>query len=203
MEMSSEHRRWALSAAAALVVAAVLVAGWWLAQPRSGAGGVGSGVGSGVDGGVAGDPGSVDPGAAGPASGDPEDRGAVPGRRQQAVGREPALVKGAVRVDSYVERGERLLLGYTTGVPECYGEVTVAQVREGRRAVTVALRAVPPAHPAEQCIDLAVKGTVAVDLSAPLGRRWVLDGGFEPAVLVRQAPRPHLELDVAPGTEQG
>jgi hypothetical protein len=157
---------------AALVVAAVLVGGWWLTQPRPGAGG---GV-------AAGEPGPVD-------------HAADPGNDQQAIGGGPVLDKGAVRVDSYVGRGQRLVVTYTSGVPECYGEVAVGEVEERGDAVVVTLRAVPPAEPAEQCIDLAVTGTLAIHLAAPLGDRHVLDGGFRPEVLVRPAERPHGGLD--------
>ena len=95
-------------------------------------------------------------------------------------------------------QGDRVLLNYTTGVPECYGAVVVGPVREGRRSVTVTLRAVPPPQPADACIDLAVTGTRVVDLFRPLGRRWVLDGGFAPEVPVRQVTRPYERLDAGP-----
>ena len=179
--MDTAHdRRWLLSVVAALVVGAVVVAGWWFTQPRSGVGdsaadtaGVASG--SAAGGGTSGDPGPAGP--AGPAGGDD----------QPAVGRDPVLVDQGVRVDGYAVRGHRVVLRYTTGVPECYGDVAVAQVAEEDDAVTVRLVTVPPRRTAEACIDLAVIGTVAVRLAAPLGERQLLDGAFEPAVLVRRA----------------
>ncbi len=200
MERWSEEHRTALSALVALVVAAVLVAGWALAQRGSnGTGGGTAGVGAGATGGgVAGDPGS---GAAG--GGGSVDRGADPGADQPAVGRGPVLAEGAVRVDSYVVRDRRLLVNYTNGVAECYGEVAVGAVRERGDAVTVTLRAVPPVEPAEVCIDIAVTGTLAVELQSPLGQRWVLDGGFEPEVQVRRVRHPHGDPFPGPavGTE--
>jgi hypothetical protein len=193
-----------LSAVAALVVAAVLVAVWALARPGSAGAGSGTSDGAGAGaagGGVAGDPGSGDPGSGGGVV----DRGADPGAEQPAVGRGPLLAKGAVRIDSYVVRGRLLLVNYTSGVPECYGEVVVGEVQQRSDAVAVTLRAVLPAAPAEQCIDLAVTGTLAVVLRAPLGERWVLDGGFEPEVSVRRVTRTHappdIELDPGPTAE--
>ena len=172
MDRARDHR-WLLSVVAALVVGAVVVAGWWLAQPGSGAGGT-AGVASGR---AAGGGTSGDPGPAGPAGGDD----------QPAVGRDPGLVEQGVRVDRYAARGNRLVLRYTTGVPECYGEVEVAHVAEDDDAVTVTLVTVPPRKTAEACIDLAVMGKVAVQLATPLGERQLLDGAFEPAVLIRRA----------------
>jgi hypothetical protein len=53
----------------------------------------------------------------------------------------------------------------------------------------------------ERCTDLAVTGCVTVELSAPLGQRWVLDGGFQPAVLVRDVSHPSPPTDCWPHVE--
>ena len=176
---TTRDRRWLLSVVAALVVGAVVVAGWWFTQPRAGEGdtAAGSGDTAGVASGSA---------AGGGTSGDPGPAGPAGGNDKPAVGRDPVLVEQGVRTDGYAVRGHRLVLRYTTGVPECYGEVEVAQVAEEDDAVTVRLVTVPPEKSAEVCIDLALTGTVAVRLAAPLGERQVLDGAFEPAVGVRR-----------------
>ena len=185
---TSRDRTWVLSVVAALVVALVVLAGWWLTQPRSGAdlsgdvaaGGSASGEpggepdgepGGGVTG-SPGDPGTVDPGAA---DDDPP-----------AVGAAPVVVENGVRIDGYAGRGTRLVLRYVTGVPECYGEVEVAEVAERAASVTVRLVAIPPVRKDIACIDLAVLGSVTVELTSPLGDRQVLDGAFEPPVPVER-----------------
>jgi hypothetical protein len=190
MESWSRERRWTLSALAALVVAAMLVSGWWVGQPRSTAG-------------VPGDQGSVDRGDAEPrvAARDTGPRG---GAMHPPAPGEARLVKGAVRVDSYVAIGNRLVLTYTAGVPECYGEVMLGSLSEGPRSVVVVLRAVRRVELAqtERCIDLAVTGYLSVELSAPLGNRSVLDGGFRPAVVVPAVPHPSRPTDCWPHIER-
>jgi hypothetical protein len=151
------NRAWATSAVAALAVAAVLLAVWWLARPSSERDGAHSGAGV------------VAP-----------------------VGRDPVLAHGAVRVDSYTVRGDRLLLNYTSGVPECYGVVALGPVEQRADAVTVGLRTVRPPDPPELCRDLAVTGTLTVDLQARLGRRWVVDGSFAPIVRVARVAEPYV-----------
>ena len=184
---ASNDRRWVLSVVAALVVGAVVVAGWWLAQPRSGtAHTAGVASGSTAGGGTSSEPGDRgDAGSAGKSAGKSAG-GSAGGSEQPAIGRDPVLIDQGVRVDRYAVRGHRLVLRYTSGLPECYGEVEVARVAEEADAVTVTLVTVPPEKSADACIDLAVVGTVAVELAAPLGERQLLDGAFEPAVLVRR-----------------
>ena len=189
----SNGRRWALSVLAALVVAAVLVGGWWLSRPGSAVEG-----GSSASAGTSGAPGTGGGGSgSNPGTGDPGagKRGAGASDDRPAVGRDPVLVEHGVRVDGYAARGTRLVLRYTTGVPACYGEVGAPRVAEDADSVTVTLLREPPETPAEVCIDLAVVGTVAVELSAPVGRRSVLDGAFEPAVRVQRLS----SMQVTPG----
>ena len=179
----SDDRTWVRSLLAALVVGTVLLTGWWLAQPRSAEGDAVTGTPA--AGGT-----SVAPG--GGEGGDARDGSRSEG--QPAVGRDPVLQEDGVRIDGYSATRDGLVLRYTTGVPECYGEVEVARVEEAADAVAVTLVAVPPADAAQVCIDLAVVGTVPVELAAPLGQREVVDGAFTPAVPVRPGGTdPHLE----------
>ncbi len=177
----SGSRRWVLSVVAALVVGAVLVTGWWLARP--GSAGAGAGVAAGV---AAGGGTSQQP--ADPGGGSARDPGPADVRTgdEPALGRDPVLVQDGVRIDGYAVRGDRLVLRYTTGVPECYGSVAAPQVVEEAGSVTVTLVSLPPDDPADACIDLAVVGTVPVELAAPLGQRAVVDGAFDPPVRVRR-----------------
>ncbi len=96
-----------------------------------------------------------------------------------------------VRIDGFVrERGSRVALNYTTGVPECYGTIDTPEVVETSAAVTVTLTLRPPEEPSEEpCPDLAMLRTVRVALGSALGDRSVLDGSFSPPVRVREAPR--------------
>jgi hypothetical protein len=188
---TTSDRRWTLSAAAATAVAVVLVVVWWLSQPSSARDAAGGGGGAPAGGGSTGDHGLVERGSVGPDG--PASSGSVHG--QPPIGRDPILVDGGVRVDSYVVRGNRLLVNYTSGVPECYGEVALGDVEENGHAVTVRLRSVPPTDPAEQCRDLAVTGTLIVTLRTPLEHRRVVDGSYEPLVLVAQVQRPYVTPD--------
>jgi hypothetical protein len=194
MERWSQERRWALSALAALVVAAMLLAGWWLG---------GSGGSDDRGAGAPASKGSVDGADTGPGMPGPSDTGPGGGAQHPPTPQRSRPVKGAVRIDSYVAAGDRLLVNYAHGVPECYGEVMLGSLREGPRSVVVTLRAIRRVEvaEAERCIDLAVTGTVTVELSAPLGQRSVLDGGFQPAVLVRDVSHPAPPTDCWPHIE--
>ena len=183
-------RTWTVTVGAAAVVAALLLTVWWLAQPPAstssvGAAGPSDPVGGSTGSSGAGGPVVVEPGGEDPGTGG---GGADP---LQPIGRDPVLEEGAVRIDSYVVRGHRLLLNYTTGVPDCYGEVALGDVQKLGDRVTVSLRSVPPADPAEVCIDLGVTGTLAVDLREHLGERSVVDGSYDPLVLVSEVQRPY------------
>ena len=106
----------------------------------------------------------------------------------------PALSnENGVRIDGFVrEGGSRIALNYTTGVPECYGTLDTPEVLETSAAVTVTLTLRPPEEPSDDpCPDLAMLGTVRVDLGSPLGDRSVLDGSFAQPVRVREVQRPN------------
>jgi hypothetical protein len=104
----------------------------------------------------------------------------------------PALSnENGVRIDGFVrERGSRIALNYTTGVPECYGTLDTPEVLETSAAVTVTLTLRPPEQPSDDpCPDLAMVDTVRVDLGSALGDRSVLDGSFAQPVRVSEVPR--------------
>lgn len=86
----------------------------------------------------------------------------------------PAIVAPHVtRIESWTRSGEGLAVNFTAGTPDCFGVHVTAQ--ETDRTVTVDLRGgTPPESVGRMCIALAVRGTVDVPLSAPLGDRQVL-----------------------------
>jgi hypothetical protein len=72
---------------------------------------------------------------------------------------------------------ERLQFRYAVGVPECYGTLDRAVVKETDQEVVVVLTARPPRGPADQpCPDIALVKDTVVGLDAPLGDRRVVDG---------------------------
>ncbi len=99
--------------------------------------------------------------------------------------------ENGVRIDGFVrEGGARIALNYTSGVPECYGMLDTPEVLETSAAVTVTLTLRPPDQPSDDpCPDLAMLGTVRVDLGSALGDRSVLDGSFTQPVQVQEVPR--------------
>ena len=198
-------RTWTVTVGAAVVVAALLLVVWWLGQPPAPSSGLAAPGSSDPVGGSTGNGSTGSSGAGGPVAVEPgeEDPGAgiAADPVQPPIGRDPVLAEGAVRIDSFVVRGDRLLLNYTTGVPECYGEVALEDVQEHGDRVTVSLRSVLPADRAEVCIDLAVTATLAVDLREHLGERSVVDGSYDPIVLVARVQRPYAAP--APGTTAG
>ena len=101
--------------------------------------------------------------------------------------------ENGVRIDGFVrEGGTRVALNYTTGVPECYGTLTTPEVLETSAAVTVTLTLRPPEQPPDEpCPELAMLGTVRVELGSPLGDRSVLDGSFAQPVRVSEVERPN------------
>jgi hypothetical protein len=106
----------------------------------------------------------------------------------------PALSnENGVRIDGFVrEDGTRIALNYTTGAPECDGTLTTPEVLETSAAVTVTLTLRPPEQSSDNpCPDLAMVGTVRVELGSPLGDRSVLDGSFAPPVRVSEVQRPN------------
>jgi hypothetical protein len=68
-------------------------------------------------------------------------------------------------------------VNFTAGTPDCFGAHVTAQ--EADQTVTVDLQGgTPPESVGRMCIALAVRGTVEVPLSAPLGDRKVLAVGW-------------------------
>src|SRR5690242_19652829 len=86
----------------------------------------------------------------------------------------PAIVDPHLtRIESCSRDGERLLVNFTAGTPDCFGVHVVAE--ETADAVTIDLRGgTPPESVGRMCIALAVHGTAEVALQAPLGSRQVL-----------------------------
>ena len=104
----------------------------------------------------------------------------------------PALSnENGVRIDGFVrEAGPQIALNYTSGVPECYGTLDTPEVLETSAAVTVTLTMRPPEQPPDEpCPELAMLGTVRVDLGSDLGDRSVLDGSFAQPVRVPEVQR--------------
>lgn len=85
----------------------------------------------------------------------------------------PAIVDPHLtRIESFSREGERLLVNFTAGTPDCFGVHVIAQ--ETADAVTIDLRGgTPPESVGRMCIALAVDGTAEVALQAPLGSRQV------------------------------
>ena len=81
-------------------------------------------------------------------------------------------------IESYeVLAPDRLQVRYATGVPECYGSLDRAVVKEADQEVVLVLVARPPTGPADQpCPDIALIKDTVVRLDAPLGDRRVIDG---------------------------
>lgn len=86
----------------------------------------------------------------------------------------PAIVDPHLTsIESFSRDGDRLLVNFTAGTPDCFGVHLVTQ--ETADAVTVDLRGgTPPESVGRMCIALAVHGTAEVALQAPLGSRQVL-----------------------------
>ena len=86
----------------------------------------------------------------------------------------PAIVDPHLtRIESFSRDGERLLVNFTAGTPDCFGVHVTAQ--ETADAVTIDLRGgTPPEAVGRMCIALAVHGSAEVALQAPLGTRQVL-----------------------------
>ncbi|MCV7204767.1 hypothetical protein B7435_09605 [Mycolicibacterium peregrinum] len=86
----------------------------------------------------------------------------------------PAIVDPHLtRIESFSREGERLLVNFTAGTPDCFGVHVTAQ--ETADAVTIDLRGgTPPEAVGRMCIALAVHGSAEVALQAPLGTRQVL-----------------------------
>ena len=173
--------------AAALAVLLVTALVWWLTNredaSEAGFGATGDDSGQVVEpdpgGGVPGDPGSAPPG------GSVEDPPpADPGPQMTNPNGVP--INGYVRLDD-----GRLALNYTTGVPECYGELDTPSVDETADTVTITLSVVPPAQTGQSCIELAVMKTVRVSLDAPLAGRRVLDGSFAGGLEVEEMAQPY------------
>jgi hypothetical protein len=187
MDMSG--RRGAVSSgAAAVAVVLVTVLVWWLLSGN----------------GPEGPPGNADRlGVADEATGPPEPTGAgsapsrgaaepTPGDEDTSEPDSRATDDRSVRIDSYVlEAPDRLALNYTTGVPACSGRLDTPTVVEDPGGVTITLSTVPPARPADVCIELAVLKTVRVTLESPLAGRGVLDGSRSPRVGVERVATPY------------
>lgn len=77
------------------------------------------------------------------------------------------------RIESFSRDGDRLLVNFTAGTPDCFGVHMTTQ--ETADAVTIDLRGgTPPESVGRMCIALAVHGAAEVPLKAPLGSRQVL-----------------------------
>lgn len=77
------------------------------------------------------------------------------------------------RVESFSRDGDRLLVNFTAGTPDCFGVHLMTQ--ETPDAVVIDLRGgTPPEAVGKMCIALAVHGSAEVRLHAPLGVRQVL-----------------------------
>jgi hypothetical protein len=72
---------------------------------------------------------------------------------------------------------DRLQVRYAAGLPECYGVLDRAVVKEADQEVSLVLVARPPTGPADRpCPDIAQVLDTLVRLDAPLGDRRVVDG---------------------------
>lgn len=179
--MSSGARRWLVPLVAALAVLAVVGVMW---QQRPGATGEDAGFAGGGDTGQDSPPYSgSDPGTPGIEPLDP------PSDRPDDV---PDVDMGTIAVDSFYRYDDtHLALNYTNGIPECYGDAGTPLVEESADAVVVTIPRTPVKNDGDTaCIDIAMLGTVAVTLSAPLGDRAVLDGARE-RTEVKEAASPN------------
>jgi hypothetical protein len=143
---------------------------------------------------TSGDPGSGragDPAGASvePTSGSDPSGSTQPGSTPSVVRPKPSLVAPrdqpprpdvpvTLAIQSYeVLAPDRLQVRYATGLPECYGALDRAVVKEADQEVTLVLVARPPTGPADQpCPDIAQVLDTLVHLDAPLGGRRVIDG---------------------------
>lgn len=143
----------------------------------------GGGSGGGVTGSPGSGPGSTEPGF--PGSADPG-TGTQPDDSVHAMPTNPL----AVRVDNYYRYdGQHVVLSYTIGVPECYGDIATPKVQEGSRSVTVTLTRVPPKVDGDvACIEIALLKTVDIELQQPLGDRVLRDGAFRGAQVPEGPP---------------
>jgi len=132
------------------------------------------------------------PGRAGDPSGasaEPRPGSAQSGHTPSVVGPKPSPVAPrdqaarpdvpvTLAIQSYeVPAPDRLQVRYATGLPECYGALDRAVVKEADHAVTLVLVARPPTGRADRpCPDIALVKETVVHLDAPLGDRRVVDG---------------------------
>ncbi|WP_148575041.1 hypothetical protein [Nocardioides caldifontis] len=175
------------SGAAAFAVVLVTVLVWWLLSGNGPQGPDGSADQLGVaDDATA--PQEPSGGGSAPSKGADEQ----PSPDEDGSVEEPQRSDRGVRIDGYVlEAPDRLALNYTTGVPACHGRLDTPSVVEDAGGVTITLSTVPPAEPADTCIEIAVRKTVRVTLESPLGGRGVLDGSATPRVRVERMAKPY------------
>lgn len=113
-----------------------------------------------------------------------------------ASGGGPELVgDAAVPLESFVTLdGSRIALNFTTGDPDCVGDLDTPRILENDGSVTVTL-AVVPLDPDAVCPTIAVPRTLVIDLDGPLDGRSLLDGSYAPPIRVEPTTRTNEPVD--------